>query len=63
MGKKKAKNSKAKPKGKGKSKAEDFEVCAGCKNFKSRKDGSGYCKRKDKKRAPDDKACSHFDPR
>lgn len=38
-------------------------VCANCKNFRPGKDGKpGRCGRTDKKRAPDDKACGHFDP-
>ena len=38
-------------------------VCAGCKNFKPGKGGTGYCKRRDKKRDEDDKACGHYNPR
>lgn len=38
-------------------------VCAGCKNFKPGKGGTGYCKRRDKKRDEDAKACGHYNPR
>lgn len=38
-------------------------VCLNCKNFKPGKNGKpGHCGRTDKKREPDAKACSHFDP-
>jgi hypothetical protein len=50
MGNKKAKKSGAKG-----------HVCAECRNFKARKGSKGYCKRKEKKRRPDDEGCGHFD--
>ncbi len=34
------------------------KVCGKCRNYKG-----GRCKRTDKKRSPDDKACGSFDPR
>ncbi len=45
----------------GKSGSGDGKHCVSCKNFDPKKKG-GYCRRRDKKRSPDDKACGHFDP-
>jgi hypothetical protein len=46
----------------GKGKKGEDGVCGLCRNFDPDKKG-GYCRKREKKRSADDKACGKFDPR
>jgi hypothetical protein len=45
---------------KAKKKAGSEPICAGCKNYRASGKKKGRCVRKDKKRAADASACSHY---